>query len=564
MPRAGVRGARPPAAAPLAPACSRSNTRRPRLELPRAPSVASFGRMVVVVADDSGAPTPLFSLGAPRGTLSNRLKALWHLGAVLVCLIGILQREHWKFEPAVGAVTVSLSPPPKCPAAAQKNSTHGYRCGGFQQQASKLPYCAVNEKGSADTVARQGTLRRQRLPCRYEDASHALADDNEIFAATRVTSEHQRLPGHCNVCLASNECIAGAPPTVPGVHSPIMGTTCAQWDEIKGGCRIPSEPLPEKLWDHGSDHATALPGPECYYDHSKIDPNADSYYVSQAEDFTAFIDHTLIVEATGRAYSWVDADLKFDGILDVNGKKLDPCDDYEAQHSLCPVDVKLGAGRRDVIPLRTLLRAAGINDLDTFGDSPCTATNGTVASESCIESARFAGIKLLVDIQYNNAHSWSASTIGYTYSVRHVPRQGYMVQKPWIPGAMASINLDGTNARMMNEVHGIHADFVQSGEVGGFNAHTAMVNLVSAVGVYAAMTSMVELAWHYCGCKARYRSCLGTNRDLNGLLDKQVSDDQRQAEMRWLRQQVEMLSQENVRLAAAVRRLDEGEGRAST
>eukprot|EP01043_Picozoa_sp_COSAG02_P041063 COSAG02_NODE_3375_length_6847_cov_4.786752_3_plen_65_part_01 len=43
----------------------------------------------------------------------------------------------------------------------------------------------------------------------------------------------------------------------------------------------------------------------------------------------------------------VDTDLKFDGIFDVNGKKLDPCDDYEAQHSLCPVDVKLGAGRRD-------------------------------------------------------------------------------------------------------------------------------------------------------------------------------------------------------------------------
>ena len=138
-----------------------------------------------------------------------------------------------------------------------------------------------------------------------------------------------------------------------------------------------------------------------------------------------------------------------------------------------------------------------------------------------------------------------------------------MVQKAWIPGAMASIDLDGTNARMMNEVHGIHADFVQSGEVGGFNAHTAMVNLVAAVGVYAAMTSIVELACHYCGCKAQCRSCLGTSRDLNGLLDKQVSDDQRQAEMRWLRQQVEMLSQENVRLAAAVGRL-EGEGCANT
>ena len=374
-------------------------------------------------------PTPLFSLGAPRGTLSANLKGLWHLGAVVVCLVSISQREHWQFEPVGGAVTGSLSTPPRCPALAGQNSTHGSRCGGFQQQPSKLPYCdVVGLEEIPGHIDRQGMLRRRRLPCRYEDASRALAGDNEIFAATRVTSEHQHLPEHCNVCLASNECIAGAPPTVPGVHSPIMGTTCAQWDEVTHGCRMPAEPLSEKLWDHGSDHGTALPGPECYYDHSKVDPNADSYYVSQAEDFTAFIDHTLIVEATGRAYSWADTDLQFDGILDLNGRKLDPCDDYEPRHSLCPVDVKLaGTGRRDVLPLRTLLGAAGITDLDTFGDSPCATTNGTEASEPCVESARFAGVKLLVDIQYSNEHTWSASTIGYTYTVRRVPKQGYQV-----------------------------------------------------------------------------------------------------------------------------------------
>lgn len=127
---------------------------------------------------------------------------------------------------------------------------------------------------------------------------------------------------------------------------------------------------------------------------------------------------------------------------------------------------------------------------------------------------------------------------------------------------MASTNLDGTNARMMNEVHGIHVDFIQSGQVGEFNVHTAMVNLVAAVGVYAAMTSLAEIVWYYCGCGPGCRCCLRGKRDLtDGLLDQRASAGQREAEMQWLRQQLERLSQENVRLAAAVRRLeDESQG----
>lgn len=136
------------------------------------------------------------------------------------------------------------------------------------------------------------------------------------------------------------------------------------------------------------------------------------------------------------------------------------------------------------------------------------------------------------------------------------------VQKQWVPTAMASTNLDGTNARMMNEVHGIHADFIQSGQVGEFNVHTAMVNLVAAVGVYAAVTSLAEVAWYYCACGPRCRWCQFGKRDLtDGLLDQRASARQREADMQWLRQQVERLSQENVRLVAAVRRLeDESQG----
>ena len=105
------------------------------------------------------------------------------------------------------------------------------------------------------------------------------------------------------------------------------------------------------------------------------------------------------------------------------------------------------------------------------------------------------------------------------------------------------------------KVHGIHADFIQSGEVGGFNAHTAMVNLVAAVGVYAAITSLLEVAYHYCGCGARCRWCQ-RDKHHDALMGQQATAGQQEGEMQWLRQQVEQLSQENARLAAAVRRLE--------
>ena len=48
-----------------------------------------------------------------------------------------------------------------------------------------------------------------------------------------------------------------------------------------------------------------------------------------------------------------------EGIFDNEGTKLDPCDDYSTAET-CPPVVRLETGARNIIPLKTLLRASGI------------------------------------------------------------------------------------------------------------------------------------------------------------------------------------------------------------
>jgi len=81
-----------------------------------------------------------------------------------------------------------------------------------------------------------------------------------------------------------------------------------------------------------------------------------------------------------------------------------PCEDYTSRGLPCPDVVNVGAPRtragcqstkcRDIVPLRTLLRAAGISDLDSEGEYH----DGTLGRQSW----RFSGLILHVDIFYTN------------------------------------------------------------------------------------------------------------------------------------------------------------------
>ena len=87
-------------------------------------------------------------------------------------------------------------------------------------------------------------------------------------------------------------------------------------------------------------------------------------------------------------------------------RQVDPCDDYTSRGKVCP-DVVQGrlhqkaggevdlskckaTGCRDIIPLRTFLRAAGLKDIDSAGDYKNQHGN--------IQSHRYAGLILKVNI----------------------------------------------------------------------------------------------------------------------------------------------------------------------
>lgn len=77
-----------------------------------------------------------------------------------------------------------------------------------------------------------------------------------------------------------------------------------------------------------------------------------------------------------------------------DGKNLDPCDAYAGTPGGCPSFIAAGAvGKPDIVSVRTLLRAAGIDSLDTEA--------GTVASLRG-NTSRVEGKVLLLSISYSN------------------------------------------------------------------------------------------------------------------------------------------------------------------
>merc|ERR1711871_889564 len=94
-------------------------------------------------------------------------------------------------------------------------------------------------------------------------------------------------------------------------------------------------------------------------------------------------------------------------LLDQKGNKMDPCEDY--MPSQCPTKrsagfaVSFGAkGVRDIIPLATILRAAGANLEATAKDL-----------EGDVESARHAGVVIACSIKYSNDASFNTAAVAY-------------------------------------------------------------------------------------------------------------------------------------------------------
>lgn len=205
------------------------------------------------------------------------------------------------------------------------------------------------------------------------------------------------------------------------------------------------------------------------------------YFVPDLEFFTLYIDHTMsVVEFNlNRTASQMSGTL-----VDLEGNKLDPCAPYARKGWVCPPQrpnapgVAVGdVATLDIVPLATILEAAGIMDMDQVAGTTPDLVNQTM---------RNAGIILVMSLTYDNYHSFHEDDITYKYSVNQIPNAEYKGEQVF-PGA----GIDDYT-RTIFDRHGLRIVVRQSGTVGHWDIPTLLVSLVTSLGLLAVAASVVN------------------------------------------------------------------------
>ena len=387
----------------------------------------------------------------------------------MLCVICLYQKKYLAFESPDGTATVTLKQPD---------------AGILAEHQSSLPYCDRAAHTLPDQIpnAGPGFAGRAALtrPCQYRDeyfAWYPQIEHNAMFATTRVTSQPQHLP---DTCTASD---AGR------AHK-----ACLEW---------------------------------------QLDAK-DVFFVSQVEDFTVMIDHNfnaplaqLSQPSTDPSVldGWICQACADDGddVLGVStcndacekdsDRVVVPCEDYTSRGLPCPDVVNVGTPRtragcqstkcRDVVPLRTLLRAAGITSLDSEGEYH----DGTLGRQSW----RFSGLILHVDIFYTN-HGVT-NMAGLFSSSAYNPKEYeyfYVVKKVKDTSFAGTQMIDtdvmhGRNRTLLDR-HGIRLVFTVTGSIGHKDWQGLVVNLAAATSVLAGLTMLLEsvVLSERCCCRRRW------------------------------------------------------------
>jgi len=128
---------------------------------------------------------------------------------------------------------------------------------------------------------------------------------------------------------------------------------------------------------------------------------SQTYFVPNIEFFTLWLDHSVAAPDLG--LSWSNKNM-LGKLLDRGGKEVDVCEDYVRLQLPCPAAsasggyISMGKPQfKDIVSVRSLLRAAGIESLDQVGggNSPQSETH------------RYAGLALVVSVSYSNYKSSS-------------------------------------------------------------------------------------------------------------------------------------------------------------
>lgn len=221
-----------------------------------------------------------------------------------------------------------------------------------------------------------------------------------------------------------------------------------------------------------------IPRPDCRYDTSSI----VTYFVPGTELITILLDHTMSVPALNFSKSSLD----MTGIIEDQDKKpVDPCLAYSRRGYECPhpengaaFNISFGTqGVADIIALDTLLTAAGIVSLDDQA--------GSIGKFST-ETFRYAGIVMVVSINYDNYFSYNENAVQYVASVKIVENADFKAEE-----VAPNAGIDPEQRRIIDR-HGVRIVITQGGKVGRAAVGQLLIVLVTSLGLLAVSSSIVD------------------------------------------------------------------------
>eukprot|EP01138_Halocafeteria_seosinensis_P004396 gb/GECG01004497.1/.p1 GENE.gb/GECG01004497.1/~~gb/GECG01004497.1/.p1 ORF type:complete len:486 (+),score=39.44 gb/GECG01004497.1/:1-1458(+) len=235
------------------------------------------------------------------------------------------------------------------------------------------------------------------------------------------------------------------------------------------------------------------------------------FYVADPEFYTLFIDHSMSVPSLDVSKSAIQLGGR---LLGTDGKRLDPCKPYTEANRPCPSFINLGqSGAKDIVPIAALLEAGGVNSLDDVAGT----TEDLVG-----ETKRFAGLILLVQIDYDNYYTYNPENIRYTYTVTQVSNQEFKIEQ------LVNNQNDAHESRLIYDRHGVQIVMLQTGSIGSFSFAQLLIVLVTSLGLLAVAQSLVNtLAFNIMPMKWVYRQYQTVNSvdfsDIEGLPKSQLN-----------------------------------------
>jgi len=198
-----------------------------------------------------------------------------------------------------------------------------------------------------------------------------------------------------------------------------------------------------------------------------ISVDNDSFYLGHVEAGTIKIEHSMIsrvnFQKSGNDPKYAGSNRDMTGkLVDINGNTI----------------ATFGVGM-DVMTVDLMLQAAGVN---------LSSVSDVVSDTGLPETYRFTGTLLLFTIEYSNINS--ASTTEYTYSVSKFPHSETTLHQ-------ILYNADNSTIRQIYQRSGVKFFFRQTGQIGRPDMQTAIIQLVSALGLLSVATLVVELFMLY-------------------------------------------------------------------